>query len=137
MAAVSGADTILVVDDEEMVRGVAKAALEKYGYQVVLAEDGPQALEVFRRMGNEIALVLLDMTMPVMSGEQTFAEMCKLRPDLLAVASSGYSEAEAMARFGTGISGFVQKPYSAAHLAAKIAEALGGRRRMGSGAGSV
>ena len=67
--------------------------------------------------------------MPVMSGEQTFQELRKLRPDLLVVASSGYSEAEAMARFGQGIAGFLQKPYSAAALAAKIAEVMAGRKK--------
>ena len=77
------ADTILVVDDEDLVRRAAKASLEKYGYRVVLAEDGKRAVEIFRTIADEIAVVLLDMTMPVMSGEQTFQELRKIRPDLL------------------------------------------------------
>src|SRR5262249_53960705 len=99
-APAGSAGTILVGDDEELVRRAAKASLEKYGYQVVLAEDGKRAVEVFRTMADEIAVVLLDMTMPVMSGEQTFQALRQIRPDLLAIASSGYSEAEALARFG-------------------------------------
>jgi two-component system, cell cycle sensor histidine kinase and response regulator CckA len=123
-----GADTILVVDDEELVRRAAKVALEKYGYTAIMAEDGRRAVDLFRGQPDEIALVLLDMTMPVMGGEETFRELRNIRPDIAVIASSGYSEAEAMARFGQGIAGFVQKPYSASTLAAKIAEVMAGRR---------
>lgn len=125
--------TVLVVDDEDVVRRAATAALEKYGYRVMVAEDGLGAVEIFRAMADEIAAVVLDMTMPVMSGDQTFQELRKIRPDVTVVASSGYSEAEAVERFGQGIAGFVQKPYTANGLAAKVSEAISGRMTAGAG----
>jgi PAS domain S-box-containing protein len=130
-----GADTILVVDDEELVRRAAKVALEKYGYRVFVAEDGKRAVDLFQTFAPEISAVLLDMTMPGMSGEQTFQEMRKIRSDLPVIASSGYSETEAVARFGLGIAGFVQKPYTAAALAAKVAEVMSNRKRSRGSAG--
>ena len=130
------AGTVLIVDDEELVRRAAKVALEKYGYTAVLADNGQRAIELFRGMADEIAVVLLDMTMPLISGEETFQQLKRIRPDVAVIASSGYSEAEAMARFGQGLAGFVQKPYSAAALSAKVAEAMAGRRwARGEGAG--
>jgi len=128
------ADTILVVDDEELVRRAAKVALEKYGYTAVLAEDGQRAVDLFRSKPDQIALVLLDMTMPGMSGEESFQELRRIRADVAVIASSGYSEAEAVARFGQGLAGFVQKPYSASTLAAKVAEAMADRKRASTGA---
>jgi two-component system cell cycle sensor histidine kinase/response regulator CckA len=128
VTAAVGGGVILVVDDEDMVRRAAKVSLEKYGYQVVLAEDGKRAVDVLTSLDHTISGVLLDMTMPGMSGEQTFQQMRRIRPDLPVIASSGFSEAEAIARFGLGISGFVQKPYTAAALAAKVAEVMADRR---------
>jgi nitrogen-specific signal transduction histidine kinase/ActR/RegA family two-component response regulator len=124
-----GADTILVVDDEDMVRRAAMVSLERYGYHVVLAEDGKRAVEILQTLGAAISGVLLDMTMPGLSGEQTFQEMRAIRPELPVIASSGYSEAEALARFGHGIAGFVQKPYTAATLAGKVAEVMAARTK--------
>ncbi len=129
-----GAATILVVDDEELVRRSARMALERYGYHVLLAEDGKRAVEVLEKPEFEISAVLLDMTMPGMSGEQTFQAIRDIRPALPVIASSGYSEAEAMARFGHGIAGFVQKPYTAATLAGKVAEVMASRKKtLGAG----
>jgi PAS domain S-box-containing protein len=117
----SGAGTILVVDDEEVVRRTAKSALESHGYQVVLAGSGREGVEIFRRMADEIVVVLLDMTMPVMSGEEAIGHLKEARPNVPVIASSGYNEALAMQRFaGKGIAGFIQKPYTAQQLAAKI-----------------
>jgi CheY-like chemotaxis protein len=124
-----GADTILVVDDEELVRRAAKLTLEKYGYHVVLAEDGKRAVETLVALGAEVSAVLLDMAMHGMGGERAFQEIRRLQPDLPVIASSGYSEAEAIARFGRGIAGFVQKPYSVAALTHKIAEVLASRKQ--------
>jgi PAS domain S-box-containing protein len=129
----AGAQTVLVADDEPLVRRVASAALQKYGYRVLGAENGKEALEVFRSRAAEIALVVLDMTMPVMGGEQAFQELRKIRPEIRVIASSGYSEAEAVERFGQGIAGFMQKPYSAQTLVEKVAEVLGDGRKTHSG----
>jgi PAS domain S-box-containing protein len=110
--------TILVVDDEKVVRNTAQQSLERYGCEVLLAENGALGLETFRRESNRIRCVVLDMTMPVMSGEETLARMKSMRADIPVILSSGYSEAEATQRFaGKGLAGFLQKPYKAEDLA--------------------
>ena len=121
-----GSGLILVVDDDETVRSVARQALELKGFEVMEAEDGLVALEQVRRRGRDISLVLLDMTMPHMGGEAAFREMRQLRPDIRVVLSSGYNEQEAMSRFqGKGLKGFIQKPYGPKDLLAKIQSVLG------------
>ena len=108
-----------------MVRRTANAVLEKYGYRVLLAESGPQAIEIFRRDPDAVSLVLLDLTMPLMGGEETLEALCAIRPDVKAIVSSGYSEAEAVRRFaGRCLAGFLQKPYSPQALAEKIKSLL-------------
>ncbi len=121
----TGRGTILVADDEQLVRQTARMTLERYGYNVVLAEDGQQAVEVFREIGARAALVLLDMSMPVMSGEETLRHIRAIRPDVRVIVSSGYNETEAIRRFaGMGLAAFLQKPYTAAQLAEKVKSVL-------------
>lgn len=116
-----GGGTILVVDDEDVVRRTTKMALERYGYQVLLAENGMEAMEAFERAEHDIALVLLDLSMPVMGGEDCLCELQALCPELAVILSSGFNEADAIRRFaGKGLAGFIQKPYTAAQLAEKI-----------------
>ncbi len=115
-----GHGTILVVDDEEIVRNVARHSLERFGYRVLLAEDGQQAMDIFASNRRSIGLVLLDMEMPGMGGVETLKRLRLMRPTVPVVASSGYSEADAMAQFGQGLAGFLQKPYPARDLAAKV-----------------
>jgi PAS domain S-box-containing protein len=117
----TGHGTILVIDDEDAVRQTAKSALETYGYSVVVAANGKEGVSLFHKLGDQIAAVLLDMTMPVMSGEEALMHLKNRRQDVPVVLSSGYDEAEATRRFtGKGLAGFVQKPYTAACLAAKM-----------------
>jgi CheY-like chemotaxis protein len=114
-----------VIDDEPAVRAMAQTALESYGYTVLVAQNGQDALELLARNGCEIHLVLLDMTMPKMGGERTIVELKKIKPDIPVVVSSGYSEAEVIPRFqGFGLAGFLQKPYSTVTLAAKVKKAM-------------
>jgi PAS domain S-box-containing protein len=121
----SGAGTILVIDDESIVRRLGKQALERYGYRVLLAEDGQRGLEVFRREADRIRCVVLDLTMPVMSGEETLPRLKALRPGVPVILSSGFSEAEAIRRFqGKDLAGFMQKPYKASDLAEKVKNVL-------------
>jgi CheY-like chemotaxis protein len=109
---VSGTGTVLVVDDEKVVRLAARMILEQSGFTVLTANDGREALEVFREHKDTIDAVVLDMTMPHLSGEEVFGEMRRLRPDVRVVLSSGYDEQEATKRFtGKGLAGFLQKPY--------------------------
>jgi DNA-binding NtrC family response regulator len=104
---------------------MAKRVLERYGYCVLLAEDGERGLEVFRRNEGRIQCVVLDMTMPVMSGEATLPWLKSLRADIPVILSSGFSEAEAAPRFqGKGLAGFIQKPYKASALAEKVKDII-------------
>ena len=103
---------VLVVDDEESVRGIAKSMLTRMGFAVLIANDGLQALELFRSRASEVRLVLLDMTMPHLDGEETFRELRRIRGDICVVLSSGYNEQDATNRFaGKGLAAFIQKPY--------------------------
>ena len=124
-----GYGNILVVDDEDLVRNMAKFTLERCGYSVELANDGKSAVDLFAARPDDFSGVLLDLTMPVMNGEEAMRRIRRLRPDVPVVLSSGFSEAEALDRFSQeGLSGFLQKPYTATTLARRIKQAL---RRTG------
>jgi two-component system CheB/CheR fusion protein len=121
----TGSGTVLVVDDEEVVRQAAKMALQRYGYKVLLAEDGRAAIEIVRQRTGQIGLVLLDMTMPVMGGDEAFVHLAEIAPRIPVIASTGYSETEAAQRFaGRQLAGFIQKPYTAAQLARLVKAVL-------------
>ena len=106
------------------MRLLAQRVLERQGYQVMTAEDGKAAMEVVKEHA-EIRAVLLDLAMPVMSGDTAARLLHELRPDLPLILSSGYSESEAMERFGSDlIAGFLQKPYTAQQLTARLAAVL-------------
>jgi two-component system cell cycle sensor histidine kinase/response regulator CckA len=116
---------VLFVDDEETVRKVARSALEMRGYRVILACDGKEAVETFRELSDSISLVILDLTMPVMGGEEALRHMRSIRADASVMLSSGYTEADTMRRFSSdGIAGFIQKPYTSARLREKVDSAL-------------
>jgi len=120
----AGSGTILIVDDEEVVRRTARHTLERYGYRTLLAEDGRQAVEAYRQEPG-ICLVLLDLTMPVMAGEETLRQLQMVDAGVRVLLTSGYNEIEAMQRFaGKGLAGFIQKPYTAAGLVERVKEAM-------------
>jgi signal transduction histidine kinase/CheY-like chemotaxis protein len=124
--ALQGAGVVLVVDDEQGVREMGKRVLEHHGYTVLLADSGLTAIDVVRRYAGGIALVVLDLSMPDMSGEETLPELRKIRPEVKVVVSSGYNEAETMMLFkGQRVSGFIQKPYTSKGLAEKVKACLG------------
>ena len=109
--------TILIVDDEEAIRKMARLMLEAAGYKVIVAENGEQAVDMFCKGANQITAVLLDMTMPIMSGAETLKHLRNFKPDVPVVLSSGFTELEALARFPVKtVEAFVQKPYTAARL---------------------
>ncbi|HEV2447515.1 MAG TPA: PAS domain S-box protein [Candidatus Sulfopaludibacter sp.] len=125
MADLAGSGTVLVVDDEEVVRQTARHTLERYGYLTVSASDGASALDLYRRLQSEICLVLLDLTMPVMNGEEALHQMQSINPQVRVLLTSGYNEVEAVQRFaGKGLAGFIQKPYTASALAEKVKQVL-------------
>jgi PAS domain S-box-containing protein len=121
----AGSGIVLVIDDEEMVRRVARLTLERFGYTVALAANGQSGVEVFRSMQDRILAVVLDLTMPVMGGEETLAELKRIDPDVRVILSTGYSESETTKRFaGRGLAGFLQKPFTAAQLADEVKNVL-------------
>jgi PAS domain S-box-containing protein len=125
----NGKGTILVVDDEEMVRNMARATLEHYGYRVVEAASGENAVGIFEERSADIDAVILDLTMPAMSGESTLGHLKRIKPAVPVVLSSGYNEAEATRRFhGEDLAGFLQKPYTALALAERVRLLLNGRK---------
>ena len=116
---------ILVIDDEADVREVVQAILEQQGVSVLTAADGAEGVGVFKERAAEIDAVLLDLTMPGLSGEAVFRELVAIRRDVRVIVSSGYSERETAARFnGSALAGFVHKPYTATTLVRKIGAAL-------------
>ncbi|MCC8993111.1 MAG: response regulator [Candidatus Contendobacter sp.] len=120
-----GAGTILLVDDEESVRSLGNRMLERLGFKVLIAVDGQQALEIFRELSDEILLVILDLTMPYMDGEETFRELRRIDPKARVIMSSGYTESEITPRFaGKRLSGFLQKPYTLDTLTQRLRDAL-------------
>jgi PAS domain S-box-containing protein len=120
-----GHGTILVVDDEEMVRATVRKILVHLGFDVLTAEDGRSGVAMYSAHADEIRMVLLDMMMPHMCGEDAFVEMRRIQPEVKVLLTSGYNEQEAVQRFvGRGLAGFIQKPFHPRDLAAKIREVL-------------
>lgn len=119
------AATILVVDDESMVLALAKDVLEMHRYRVVTARNGEEALQAFREGGGTIDLVLLDLTMPVMGGEECFRRLRQIDPAVRVVISSGFSaESSTSQVLRDGALDFVQKPFDINGLARTIQKAL-------------
>jgi len=122
----SGTGRILVVDDDAMVRTVARRLLESFGLTVVEATGGAEAITMFVDEADTIDAILLDLTMPDVGGAQVFRAVRAIRPDVPVVLMSGYHEDEASAAFdGQGLAGFVQKPFTPADLSRRMRVALG------------
>jgi len=120
--------TILVVDDEENIRFLARDILEGEGYRVLLAEDGARALEIYREHQGEIRLVVLDLIMPKLGGEEVFLKMKEMDPGVHVLVSSGYSqEGKAQEILSGGALGFVQKPFHVRDLISQVRQGLDGK----------
>jgi signal transduction histidine kinase/CheY-like chemotaxis protein len=125
LAAEKGGGTVLLVEDEEMVREVAAAMLNRLGFSVLEAKDGVEAVEVFRQHQDEIRCVLSDLTMPRMNGWETLAALRKLAPDIPVILASGYDEAHVMAGDHAELPQvFLGKPYRLKGLSDAISHAL-------------
>lgn len=121
----TGTGTILLADDEEMIRKTAGRMLERLGYTVLPARDGLEALEIFKARKDEIGIVLMDMIMPKLGGKQTFEGLRELDATIPIVICSGFSKAEDLeALREKGISGFLQKPFRHAQLAQAVASSI-------------
>ncbi len=104
--------TILVVDDEDMVRDTCRAMLKHLGYSVITADCGREAIRLLSELEDEIAAVILDLTMPDLDGAATFTGLKRIRPDVKVILSSGYSEQEATRHFSDDdLAAYIQKPY--------------------------
>jgi len=124
-APLRGHGTILIAEDETMVRHVAVSMARTLGYEIIEASDGQQAVEVFARHRHKLRCVLLDLMMPRLDGLQTFAEMRRLAPEVPIIMMSGYAQVEVRARFpGEGPEAFLQKPFSRTELAARLEAVL-------------
>ncbi len=121
-----GRGTVLVVDDEETIRSTVARMLRLTGFEPVLVCDGREAVEVYRAEPGRFALVLLDLTMPHMDGEETFTELRRLRADVRVVLMSGFNQQEALVRFpGKGLASFLQKPFDMEALRAVLQGVVG------------
>ena len=119
-----GNETILLVEDEAILRHLGAAILQRYGYQVLLAEDGVQALEVYTEHKGNIDLVFLDLTMPRLAGKDTFVQLAKMDPDVRVLFTSGYSAESPVVGEPGQVLGFLGKPYRPEDLALTIRSAL-------------
>lgn len=108
---------ILVIDDEEAVREAVTDILDLEGWPVLTAENGEIGVQTYHSHRSSIALVILDLSMPGLSGQETLVHLQAINPHVKVLLSSGYSETEVSGRFANlGVAGFLQKPYNALHL---------------------
>ncbi len=115
----------------EGLRDLAKKILERSGYSVLMAQNGWEAIEICRHNPDGITAVLLDLTMPVMGGDEAFRHIRKLNPEMPIIISSGYGAMVVNQQFALGaMPTFLQKPYSAAKLTRSISSAIQRSRRL-------
>lgn len=120
-----GSGTILVIDDEEIIRYIGKNILEECGYNVLLAEDGRKGIEIYKAKKDEITAVILDMSMPYLSGKDTYIELKKINPKIKVLLASGFKQDKRVSdALKLGVNSFIQKPYSLIELSKKIDEVI-------------
>ncbi len=120
-----GTETILVVDDDDQIRELTSKVLEDSGYQVLSAESGEQALNIFKKKAKDIDLVLMDLNMPGMGGSKCTRKMITLDPSVRVLVASGYSvNGQAGETLKSGAAGFLGKPYQANELLARVRQVL-------------
>ena len=113
--------TLLIIDDEDAVRETTRRLLERHGFHVLAADSGPAGLEIVADEAACIDLVLLDLSMPSMSGNEVLAELRRLRPDVKVVIITGYAAADVDVE---GAAGILQNPYDVAVLLDRIGQVL-------------
>jgi len=118
-------ELVMIVDDEEFVSVLAQRVLCDEGYRVVTAKDGFQAIDTYRKLKDQIALIILDFTMPIMDGADVFAELLMINPKVPVVLSSGFAEQERLrSMLARGLRGFMPKPYTQQKLLTQIRSTL-------------
>jgi len=121
---------VLVVDDEEAIREVMTDLLQEHDLRVLTAEDGAAGIELYRAHAADVKLVLLDLTLPGMSGDEVFRRFKEIDPSVRVVLTSGYTCEEATSKFpASSLAGFVQKPFQWTQFATTIVEYVGGPRQ--------
>ncbi len=123
-----GTETILLVDDENMIIDVGDEILQEMGYRVLCAGGGKEAVEIYKARKGEIDMVILDMIMPDMGGGEAYDRMKEINPDVKVLLSSGYSiDGEASQILERGCDGFIQKPFAMRQLSESIRKVLDAR----------
>jgi DNA-binding NtrC family response regulator len=123
--ALKGSETILLIDDEDIVIDIGGQILERLGYRAVTARSGKEAIEIYRANKNKINMVILDVIMPDMGGGETYDRLKKINPDIKVLLSSGYSiNGQASEIMSRGCNGFIQKPFNMEQLSMKIRDIL-------------
>lgn len=118
-------ELVLIVDDEDFVTLLAQRVLTDEGYRVITARDGLQALEIYKKLSNEISLVILDFTMPIMDGSEVFEELRMINPQVAVVLSSGFTEQDKLRwMLAKGLQGFIPKPYTQQKLLLQVRSVL-------------
>jgi two-component system cell cycle sensor histidine kinase/response regulator CckA len=121
-----GHETVLLVDDEDMIIDVGEKLLQKLGYEVLIARSGKEATEIYEKNKDRIDMVILDMIMPDMSGGDTFDRLREITPHIKVLLSTGYSiDGQATEILNRGCNGFIQKPFNMKQLSGKLREILG------------
>ena len=122
---VQGEGVILVVEDDTIIRDLLKNQLELLGYKTLLAVNGRDAVEIYRRKIDEIDLILLDIIMPIMDGIETLSELKKINPEIKVLVISGYGRNEIIEEMlNEGVLGFIKKPFKLSELSKIIYETL-------------
>lgn len=118
-------ELVMIVDDEDLVTILAQRVLTDEGYRIVTAKDGFQAIEIYRKLKEQISLIILDFTMPIMDGADVFAEILQINPKAPVVLSSGFAEQERLrSMLARGLRGFIPKPYTQQKLLTQIRSVL-------------
>ena len=122
---IRGTGTILVIDDEEIVRNITVRILSQLGYKVFSASDGGEGISFYEKKRDEIDLVIIDMVMPILSGRECFLQLKKLDENVKVILTTGYSINIAEENlYKDGIQGFIPKPFVITQLSEIIAKAL-------------
>ncbi|HUU39629.1 MAG TPA: response regulator, partial [Desulfatiglandales bacterium] len=127
-----GSETVLLVDDEDMLIVVGEKMLEELGYKVLTANSGAEAIEIYKKNQDKIDIALLDMVMPGIGGGETYDRLKKINPDIKVLLLSGYSiNGQAVEILKRGCNGFLQKPFNLKVLSQKIKEICHGPQDQG------
>jgi two-component system, cell cycle sensor histidine kinase and response regulator CckA len=124
-----GSETILLVDDDQMIRDLGSRILTKSGYNVITASNGNEALKLYRTQSERISLIILDLIMPEMGGRQCLEGLLRLDPSVKVVIASGYStDGPTKEALTSGAKGFVNKPYDIRQMLQVVRAILDGEQ---------